>query len=359
MPEAALLRAARSNAPSTLLVAPAEARAADKMEAALVEAGFAVRRGAADVLTVRLEPRTHARFAAAARTALTINELRGCRAVFAQPDDHGLDPAVLPRVRSLRALVARFESSWLLHLLEEGRFVSVFQPLTPASDPERVYGYESLVRGDGDDGELVGARAIFDAARDAELLHTVDRAARAATMRDAAHHGIEGALFLNVNPAAVFDGTDFVKDVHARTLEAGLAPEQVVLEIVESDAARDLHMLQDIVAGARARGYRVALDDFGSGFASLALLRRLEPEFVKVDAQFVRGVDADPYKQMLLVHLLELVHDVNAMAICEGIETPGELSWAAEHGANYLQGFALARPARVPPQPRQIADRMG
>ena len=106
----------------------------------------------------------------------------------------------------------------------------------------------------------------------------------------------------------------------------------------------------------RGAGFRVALDDLGSGYGSLNLLSQLKPDFVKLDMKLIRDVDRDPYKAEITRKLLEMARGLGVATIVEGIETQGEWEWAHENGADYAQGYLFARPASPPPRPRVPRD---
>jgi EAL domain-containing protein (putative c-di-GMP-specific phosphodiesterase class I) len=122
----------------------------------------------------------------------------------------------------------------------------------------------------------------------------------------------------------------------------------VVFEITEAEDAGDVGHLKNIVDYYRGRGFRVALDDVGSGYSSLNLLHQLRPDFVKLDMELVRGVADDPYKATVASKLLELARSLGVATVAEGVETEGELRWVREQGADYTQGYLIARPQSSP-----------
>ncbi|MDZ7728973.1 MAG: EAL domain-containing protein [Dehalococcoidia bacterium] len=120
--------------------------------------------------------------------------------------------------------------------------------------------------------------------------------------------------------------------------------------MVESDAVADADHLRRILDYYRERGYRVALDDLGAGFSSLALLEQVRPDFVKLDMHLIRRVDTNPYKAEIASGVLDLARSLGVPTIVEGIEDEGELNWVRAHGASYAQGYYLARPSELPLQ---------
>lgn len=131
--------------------------------------------------------------------------------------------------------------------------------------------------------------------------------------------------------------------------EHGLTPGHIVFEVVESDRAPDTDQLTRILGFYRKRGFQVALDDLGAGYSSLGLMNRLRPDYVKLDMEIIRDVDTDPYKAQLAMKLLEAARELGVGTVAEGVETAGEYAWVKAHGADYVQGYYVARPATPPP----------
>lgn len=92
-------------------------------------------------------------------------------------------------------------------------------------------------------------------------------------------------------------------------------------------------------------GFKVALDDFGNGFANLDLLTTLTPDKLKIDRSLVMGCDSDKRRQAMLRSLVHLHRDLELRLIAEGVETAAEARWLLAAGINLQQGFFFARPA--------------
>lgn len=99
------------------------------------------------------------------------------------------------------------------------------------------------------------------------------------------------------------------------------------------------------------QGFRIALDDFGSGHSSLVTLVRCVPHFLKLDLEIVRGVDRTLYKQQLVKSLVAFSMSVDAKLIAEGVETREELETLVRLGVRYGQGYLFAKPV---PEPMEL-----
>jgi len=96
-------------------------------------------------------------------------------------------------------------------------------------------------------------------------------------------------------------------------------------------------------------GAQIVIDDFGAGYSNLARIVDLEPSHVKLDISLVKGIDKHPRKQKLARSLVNLCAELGAEVVCEGVETLDELKAVRDTGAQFAQGFYLARPARPIP----------
>ena len=89
----------------------------------------------------------------------------------------------------------------------------------------------------------------------------------------------------------------------------------------------------------------VALDDFGSGYSSEALLLSVQPQIVKIDLLFIRNIHAEPGKRLIVSNLIEYAHAQGSAVVAEGVETDAELRTVIALGVDYLQGYLIARPS--------------
>lgn len=278
--------------------------------------------------------------------ALSSRELAGTRALVTT---HDREPRLtdLIHMESLDSVIARIEGQRVIQLLEGKRLVTYVHPIVHAREPERVFAYECLTRGQEEDGTLVPPSVLFDTARRADLLFYLDRESRMTAIRSGAPLVDGVRLFINFNPSTIYT-PEYCLQTTLRTLdETGLGPDDVVFEVVESDRVTDTDHLLHILEFYRERGFQVALDDLGAGFNSLTTLSHLQPDYMKLDIELVRDVDSNPYKMAIVRSLLGLARDLGIVTIAEGIENEREYEWLVDAGADYLQGYYFARPRPV------------
>lgn len=265
--------------------------------------------------------------------------------------DKALSIREVVRMHTLTKLMAEANSEMLRKILDEERLTSFFQPIVYAKDPARPYAYECLLRGLDDDGNPVSPGPLFKLAADADMLFQLDRAARLQVIKQASRVKLSTRIFINFVPTAVYNPEYCLRTTVAAADAAGIARDQIVFEVTESERITDLIHLKSILSYYRDNGFQVALDDLGSGYSSLNLIHHLRPDYLKMDMELVQGVDKDTFKASVSRSLLNLAGELDIPVIAEGIERVEEYEWLRENGATYMQGYLFARPAAEPPAP--------
>lgn len=216
------------------------------------------------------------------------------------------------------------------------RLTFAFQPIISCRD-ERVVAVEALLRGHRDAG-FRSIQDVFDVAAADFQLVDVETALREKSLRLFRLLSLEPEvkLFSNVDNR-VFSQPGWRRGMVQSLLERiGVSSRNLVLEISE----RFPYFPEE----GEGEGVEFALDDFGTGYAGLQTLVRAKPTYVKIDHYFVQGVDTDPHKRNVYQGMVDLGHRIGALVIAEGAETPEELEYCLESGADWVQGFAVAQP---------------
>jgi EAL domain-containing protein (putative c-di-GMP-specific phosphodiesterase class I)/AmiR/NasT family two-component response regulator len=130
----------------------------------------------------------------------------------------------------------------------------------------------------------------------------------------------------------------------ALTEEYGVAPANVMLEVTESLAATKLAPVIANLARLRMRGFGVAVDDYGTGYASLEQLSRIPFNELKIDRSFVHGASDKAMLRAILGSSIELARRLNLSSVAEGAETDADFALLGELECDLVQGFYIARP---------------
>ena len=218
----------------------------------------------------------------------------------------------------------------------------VFQPVIDLSTGEMI-GVEALSRGPKG-SELEAGETLFSLAERTELLGPLERVCREISLTAAGPRWRGKKLFLNISPAAASDPEFLGPHFREKVAAAGLEPESIVLEITERTYVVYETLFREVLTRFREQNFRIAVDDVGTGYSSLTSLAEIEPDYLKFDHVFVRGIDTRKTKQDLLEALMSFARKMNTRVIAEGIETREELNALRALGVEYGQGFLLAPP---------------
>lgn len=213
-----------------------------------------------------------------------------------------------------------------------------FQPIVDIRD-RTVFAYEALVR--GVDGS--GAASILDRVN-ADNMYRFDQACRTKAVELAARLGIDCYLSINFMPNAVYEPATCIRATLAAARKHNFPTDRLLFEVSEREDSADKAHLKSIFDDYTQRGFKTAIDDFGAGYAGLALLVDFQPHFIKIDMNLLRGIDSDPVRQIVVRGIIATCRKLGVEVIAEGIETPEEYRWFLANEVRYAQGYLFARP---------------
>ena len=153
-------------------------------------------------------------------------------------------------------------------------------------------------------------------------------------------------LFLNIHPNVLLDKSYHSGETLQLLRELDIKPQQVVFELTERSAVTDFVEFERVLFHYRSQGYRIAVDDVGSGYNSLKTLIYLKPEFIKLDRSMIQFIDKHSEQQQLVTLLMKYAEQVGTKIIAEGIERIEELRYLQQIGIHYAQGYVLGKPAK-------------
>jgi EAL domain-containing protein (putative c-di-GMP-specific phosphodiesterase class I)/DNA-binding response OmpR family regulator len=227
-------------------------------------------------------------------------------------------------------------------ILRKKRIRTVYQPIFQIETME-LFGHEALTRGPLET-PFESPELLFQFAGEHEATWELEQiclgssASRYSPAR-------AGHLFINVEAESVAalarEGPQTIAPLFAMK-------HPVVLEVTERSAIRDLPVFREALARLREKGFRVAIDDAGSGYASLQAIAELKPDFIKVANTLITGLRSDTIKRDVVEMLVNLARRIDAVCVAEGIETPEDLEECRLLQIPYGQGFYLGVPSERP-----------
>jgi diguanylate cyclase (GGDEF)-like protein/PAS domain S-box-containing protein len=152
-----------------------------------------------------------------------------------------------------------------------------------------------------------------------------------------------GAVCVNLSPAQVRH-PGLLQDVRSALRESGLAPGSLILEITEGTLLKDTQVIETIFGDLKALGVKVAIDDFGKKYSSLAYLNRLPVDGLKIDRFFLKDVRENPANKIIVEAVVSLAHSLGLEVTGEGVESAEQLEILRGMGCDLAQGYYLASP---------------
>lgn len=217
-------------------------------------------------------------------------------------------------------------------------FTFAFQPIVD-THTRTAYSHEALVRGlDNEPAYQVLQRYSGD------RMPAFDAACRAKAIEVAARVGVNTNLNLNFLPSAAFKLAIGLDSTIEAANQHGFPLDRIIMEATEGEAISNPTRFATVVNEYRRAGVRLAIDDFGAGYAGLSLLSEFQPDIVKLDMALVRGIESDGPRQAIVRAIAQVCVDLGIDFVIEGVETINEFSWFNDLGVHLYQGFLFAKP---------------
>lgn len=228
----------------------------------------------------------------------------------------------------------------LRDIIRRKRVTTLFQPIVRARE-STVFGYEILTRGPSN-SSFRNSDMLFSFAREAKLAWALEAIALEGALRRLRQVDFSDRKFLLNLEAEMFGESEF--RIHEMVSFFAENKGHFVFELTERAAIEDYVQFRELLNEFRDKGIEVAIDDAGSGYASLEAIAALAPDYLKITKGLVSTLADEPIKQDLVRMLVDLAGKINAKTIAEGIETQEEYETCRELGIDLLQGYYLAHP---------------
>jgi diguanylate cyclase (GGDEF)-like protein/PAS domain S-box-containing protein len=246
------------------------------------------------------------------------------------------------------------EIQWLQKLqvaLREERFTLYYQPIVSAygndSDGPSM---EVLLRMLDENGQEIAPGDFVAAAERYRLMASVDRwvvhTTLGALARNAFQLARDRSVAINIS-GQTLDDPLFLEFVVECLDQTGVPPDQVCFEIAESAVVSNLEQARRFVGVLHGMGCKFTIDDFGSGVGSFSSLKTLPLDYLKLDGSFMRNLARDSVSQTMVTAMIKLARTLNFKIIAEQVEDSAALEAARKMGVDYVQGFVIARPAKL------------
>jgi diguanylate cyclase (GGDEF)-like protein len=248
---------------------------------------------------------------------------------------------------------------WITRLreaIEQGHFELFYQPVMALQTPSSGLHYEVLLRyRDPQSGACISPGQFLDAAERFGLLGAIDRWVVTHLLQWLADNPLHLAQLAQVNLNLTANSllNAHFHDMFAQELQRhNLPAHKLCIEVTEMVALGELGVSAQWIKQLRSMGLKVALDDFGSGFASYAYLRHLPLDILKIDGSFISGLENDPINQAMVGSMQQIAQQLGLRTVAEFVETKASLDCVRRLGLDYAQGYIIGHPQPL----SQLAD---
>ena len=249
--------------------------------------------------------------------------------------------------KNLQRYINLIQDKEFFDIINNASLTSYFQPIVDAKD-NSIFGYEALIRGVRENGELMFPDELFSKSTRNDLNFKLDRMCRESALKTAAVKRITQKVFINFLPTAIYDPQFCLSSTVKWAKQLEFDPKNIIFEVVETESVKDKNHLKNILSYYREQGFEIALDDVGEGYSGLNMLINLKPNIIKVDREIIQNIDKDELKQSTYKALYTLAKENGIRVLAEGVETSFELEMIKSIGVDYIQGYYFGRPQAEP-----------
>ncbi|EKM6430511.1 diguanylate phosphodiesterase [Cronobacter sakazakii] len=244
-----------------------------------------------------------------------------------QPGAWRMEPTSPPPLASVAPVVADIACQFALQ--------PIVEPTTC-----KIKAYEALIR--SPEG---GSPAALFASLSSKALYELDLHSKeiAFALANAVSIGSQ-MISVNLLPGTLVQMPGAVEILLAQIARQGLLPQQVIVEVTESEVISRFDEFECVIRQLRAAGINLAIDDFGAGFAGLSLLTRFQPGRIKIDRCIVADIHLHGPKQAIVHGIVRCCAELEITVVAEGVEKVEEWCWLEAAGIRYFQGYLFARP---------------
>jgi diguanylate cyclase (GGDEF)-like protein len=234
------------------------------------------------------------------------------------------------------------KSMLILNAVEKRSVVPFFQPIINVVSGQ-VEAIEVLSRIRMEDGSYIIADEYVAIAEKMGVMHKLDFIQLEKTLEAVEETGYNGLLFINMSPRALVLN-DFVQETRRIASQFRIDPTRLVFEITERETINNMALLERFIGSLRSEGFKLAIDDFGSGFSSFHYVKRFPIDFLKIEGDFIMGMKNSEKDRALVRSIVTLSKDLGIRTVAEYVEDRAVLDQVGLQGIDLAQGFFIHRP---------------
>ncbi len=229
--------------------------------------------------------------------------------------------------------------------LSKGNVITWYQPKIEAVS-DQVIGMEALVRWDHPERGMIPPMAFLSVARRSGLMQELSEVVIRHAIADATRwrdSGLDLNVAINVAPSELLNGK-LLPQLYAAIEKSGLPAHAITVEVTEDTFLADPERARDVLIEMRRHGLKTSIDDYGTGFSSLAYLRDLPVTELKLDRTFVSTVCTDDRSRLIVESTVSMAHALDLRVVAEGVENEATRAEVVAMGVDLLQGYHMSAP---------------
>jgi diguanylate cyclase (GGDEF)-like protein len=233
----------------------------------------------------------------------------------------------------------------LRRALRKGHVVTWYQPKVDAVTQMAV-GMEALVRWEHPERGMIPPMAFLSVARRSGLMQELSEVVARKAVADAArwqHAGLDLNVAINLAPSELLSGK-LLPILYEAIEQAGIPAHVITVEVTEDTFLADPERAREILLDVRRHGLKTSIDDYGTGFSSLAYLRDLPVTELKMDRSFVATVCTDDRSRLIVASTIDMAHALDLRVVAEGVESAAVTAEVVAMGVDLLQGYHQSPP---------------
>lgn len=230
--------------------------------------------------------------------------------------------------------------------IEQKSIIPHFQPIMNVQNNE-LAAVEVLSRIQLENGEMLGAHEFIEISEKMGVINKLDQVVMENAFHTINENGYHGLIFLNLSPRSLML-SDLVNNTKSLAEKYNIPLGNIVFEITERDTVHNIESLEMNLRHLNSEGFKLAIDDFGSGFSSFHYLKRFPIDFVKIEGDFIRNMANDPRDAAFVKSIANLAHELKIDVIAEYVENEEVLDHVRGAGIKFAQGNFIGKPKNTP-----------
>lgn len=234
----------------------------------------------------------------------------------------------------------------LYRALEKDQLLVYYQPQIDI-ETKKIVGFEALLRWALPDRGMIGPATFIPIAEQTGLINPIGKWVLETACRQNKiwqdKWDKKFRIAINVSIYQLND-PDFIKQVKGVLKETGLEPECLEIEITESAASLNANFVVNILSRLKTMGINISIDDFGTEYSSLNRIKTLPVDTIKIDMQFVHGIDGNEKDKAITKVIINLAKSLNLNVIAEGVETNTQFDFLSQRMCDEVQGYYFSEP---------------